>query len=293
MSSGGLWPPRQTRKTCWYVSVPFPLETHKKNQPPPPPPPAQGSFIRNGLTQAECELECVFSITAGSDNSATAIRITLLNVISNPRVYARLKHEIFEAVRQGRASSPVTMDEAKALDYLRAVMYEGLRMRAPTPGLFLKTVPPGGDHIDGKFIPAGVGVGTNSSAVLASRELFGDDADTFRPERFLEVGAGRRADMERDVEVVFGYGRWVCMGKNIVWLELYKVLFEVSLWVGEELREAGLTGHSCFATLTFSLSMRPSLGRRSRGRCGSSRTFGSWRRSRGRTIRRRGRIVCL
>lgn len=192
------------------------------------PPRAQGSFIRNGLTQAECELECVFSITAGSDNSATAIRITLLNVISNPRVYARLKHEIFDAVRHGRASNPVTMDEAKALDYLRTVMYEGLRMRAPTPGLFLKTVPPEGDHIDGKFIPAGVGVGTNSSAVLASRELFGEDADTFRPERFLEVSAGRRADMERDVEVVFGYGRWVCMGKNIVWLELYKVLFEVS-----------------------------------------------------------------
>jgi cytochrome P450 len=192
-------------------------------------------------------------------------------------VYARLKQEIFEAVRHGRASSPVTMDEAKALPYLRAVMYEGLRMRAPTPGLFLKAAPPEGDRIAGKFIPARVGVGTNSSAVLASRELFGDNADTFRPERFLEISTARRADMERDVEVVFGYGRWMCMGKNIVWLELYKVLFEVSLTGCGQTSHwgRGLTGHSCFATLTFSLSVRPSLGSRSRGRCGSSRTFGS------------------
>ncbi|KAK1833730.1 cytochrome P450 [Podospora conica] len=185
------------------------------------------SFIRNGFSQTECELECVFTITAGSDNTATSIRITLLNVISNPRVYLRLKREIAEAIREGRASNPVTIDEAKALPYLRAVMYEGLRMRAPTPGLFLKTVPPEGDRISGKSIPAGVGVGTNTSAVLASRELFGEDADAYRPERFLEVSDERRAEMERDVEVVFGYGRWVCMGKNIVWLELYKVLFEL------------------------------------------------------------------
>ncbi|KAK3362327.1 pisatin demethylase [Lasiosphaeria hispida] len=186
-----------------------------------------GAFIRNGLTQDECEHECIFLITAGADNSSTAIRCTLLHIISSPQVYLELKHEIFSAIREGRASNPITYEEARRIPYLQAVIYEGLRMRPPTPGLFLKAVPPEGDYIDGKFIPGGVGVGANVSAMLASKTLWGEDAALFRPGRFLEVSEEQREEMERNVELIFGYGRWMCIGKNVVWLELYKVYFEL------------------------------------------------------------------
>lgn len=56
---------------------------------------------------------------AGSDTTATAIRITMLYILSAPLVYHRLKREISEAVRDGRASSPIKQAEAKTLPYLQ------------------------------------------------------------------------------------------------------------------------------------------------------------------------------
>lgn len=101
-------------------------------------------------------------------------------------------------------------------------------MRPPAPGLYPKSVPPEGDVIHGKFIPGGTAIGMNTSAVMRSTDLFGADADLFRPERFMEADEATRAEMERNAELVFGYGRWMCAGKPVAFMELNKIFFEVS-----------------------------------------------------------------
>ena len=101
-------------------------------------------------------------------------------------------------------------------------------MRPPAPGLYPKAVPPEGDVIHGKFIPGGTAVGMNTSALMRSKAIFGQDADLFRPERFMKVDEATRAEMERTVELVFGYGRWMCAGKPVAFTELNKIYFEVS-----------------------------------------------------------------
>lgn len=64
--------------------------------------------------------------------------------------------------------------------------------------------------------------------------MFGADADIFRPERWLEdeeEGSGAEekvAEMRRVAELVFGYGRWGCAGKMLAFMELNKVIVEVS-----------------------------------------------------------------
>ena len=107
-------------------------------------------------------------------------------------------------------------------------------MRPPAPGLYAKQVPTGGDTLGGVFLPAGTAVGMNTSALLRSTTLFGEDADVFRPERFEQAkDADTRTEMERAVELIFGYGRWMCAGKPVAFMELNKVFFEVScasLW---------------------------------------------------------------
>ena len=96
---------------------------------------------------------------AGSDTTATAVRATLLFLITTPRVLWRLRAEIDEAVNSGSISNPIKDQEARALPYLQACIKEGLRMFPPVTGLVSKMVPPEGDTINGVFLPGGTDIG--------------------------------------------------------------------------------------------------------------------------------------
>jgi cytochrome P450 len=188
-----------------------------------------GAFIRHGVTQRECEIEVPFQIVAGSDTTATAIRGTMLHLAATRHAYVRLQQEIDAAVAEGRVSSPVTAEEGRKLEYLQAVIYEGLRMQIPFSGLIMKEVPPGGDKLeDGRWLPAGTRIAHNTLAVQRRRDIFGEDVDVFRPERWLGVDKERKQLMVQTTELVFGYGRWSCLGKPVAFIELNKVYVEVS-----------------------------------------------------------------
>ncbi|KAK1759048.1 Pisatin demethylase [Echria macrotheca] len=189
-----------------------------------------GSFIRHGLSQAQCNAEAMVQLIAGSDTTATAIRATLLHIITAPRVYSTLQSEIDAAISSGRICSStkiVTYAEALSLPYLQAVIYEGIRIWPPFTATPFKHVPEGGDTIDGKFVPAGTRIAPNTMAVMRDPVVFGSDVDEFRPERWLLEDGDRVAEMKRVVELVFGYGRWMCAGKHIAFLELNKVFVEL------------------------------------------------------------------
>jgi len=79
----------------------------------------KGSWIRHGVTQKECETEALLSFIAGSETTATSVILTLLYIISTPLIYQKLKEEINTAIREGRASSPITNAEARELPYLQ------------------------------------------------------------------------------------------------------------------------------------------------------------------------------
>lgn len=190
----------------------------------------QGSFERHGLTLRQCETEALLQIIAGSDTTATTIRCTMLYLMSTPHAYRALQAEIDAGIRAGKVSNPISNAEGNELPYLQAVILEGLRLHPPFTGTPFKVVPPGGETIDGKHVPAGTLVTPNFWATGRHRGVFGADADVFRPERWLEgagASAGERAEMRRVAELVFGYGRWGCAGKMIALMELNKVFVEV------------------------------------------------------------------
>lgn len=101
-------------------------------------------------------------------------------------------------------------------------------MRPPLLGFIPKVVPKGGATILGQYVPGGTAIGTNLSAITRSTKLFGPDAELYRPERLMELDDKRRKQMERDIELAFGYGQWMCVGKSIALMEINKVVFEVS-----------------------------------------------------------------
>lgn len=187
-----------------------------------------GSFIRHGLDQAEASRESLLNVVAGSDTTATTIRVMMLNLLSNPVAYRKLQKEIDDGIRLGNISSPITDAEARKLPYLQAAIKEGLRIKAPAAGPLFKVVPPEGDVIDGKFIPGGTQIGTSPFGIYQSKTTFGEDASLFRPERWLEADAATAAEMASVVDLVFSVGKYQCLGKPVAFMELNKIFVEVS-----------------------------------------------------------------
>ena len=195
------------------------------------------SFMRHGLSGNELRTEALEQIIAGSDTTATGIRVTLLHVMANPRVYVKLQREIDEAVREGNApphgDGVISATQAKRLPYLQAVIREALRVNPPVANIFSRDVPPGGDTVtvdgDQVYLPGGTCIGYAAYAMHQSKDIYGDDAVAFRPERWFGVDADRLRDMVSTNELIFGYGRFQCLGKNVAQLELGKLLFEVSI----------------------------------------------------------------
>lgn len=101
-------------------------------------------------------------------------------------------------------------------------------MQPPFSGLCMKSPPKGGDTINGMFIPEGTRVAHNVGGIIRRKDVFGDDPEIFRPERWLNVSPAKKLEMQQVTEMVFGYGRWACLGKPVALMELSKVLVEVS-----------------------------------------------------------------
>ncbi|KAK6224732.1 cytochrome P450 [Colletotrichum tabaci] len=186
-----------------------------------------GSFLTHGLTREEAEGETLVQIMAGSDTTATAIRTTMLYLMTSPSCYSKLAREVREAAQSGAISSPTTNSEAGNLRYLQAVIKEGLRVFPPVTGLMSTTVPKGGDFMHGMSIPEGTDIGWTAFGVLRCKEVYGADADVFRPERWLEAGEDQLKNMVAQWELVFKYGKWQCLGKTVALMELNKVFAEL------------------------------------------------------------------
>lgn len=194
------------------------------------------SFMRHGVVGDELRTEAAEQVLAGSDTTSSAISGVFLHLMANPRVQRKLQREIDEVVKSGdshmSATGIILHDRARQLPYLQAVIREGLRVRPPVVNLFSKDVPPGGDTVtvDGRsvHIPGGTCIGYSAGAMHHDKSLYGEDAQSFRPERWFEKDPEKLAAMTRTNDLIFGDGKWQCLGKPVAVIELGKITFEVS-----------------------------------------------------------------
>lgn len=198
-----------------------------------------GSFKQHGLGQEQLESETLTQITAGSDSSATALRMTLFHIVSSPNSLHRLLEELqtagFAAPSHANEDVGIISDsQARLLPYLQACIKEGLRLYPPVTGLLSKETPPDGDTIsvryaDGTtkdvFVPGGISIGWNSYSLMRSKYVFGEDAEIWCPERWLD---GKETQEQiQAVDMVFGYGRFGCLGRPVAMMELNKAIPEL------------------------------------------------------------------
>ena len=125
---------------------------------------------------------------AGSDSTASTMQSFFWHVLDSPRVYQAVLRELERAVNTGTipAEGNLSWNQAQNLPYFQACLKEAMRVR-PAVGLNItRLVPPEGAELDGHFFPGGTSVACNGWVLHRDKEVFGQDADDFRPERWLE-----------------------------------------------------------------------------------------------------------
>ena len=116
-------------------------------------------------------------------------------------------------IRAESSSHPAASNPASVLT---AVIKETMRLNAPFPTAFPRSITPGAEDAI-PDLPAPLAVGTLISAntyILGhSKDIWGEDAEDWKPERWL-LPERERKELE-DRFVVFSKGSRVCIGKEI------------------------------------------------------------------------------
>lgn len=148
----------------------------------------------------------------------------MLYITTSPHILSTLLAEI----ETFAPSSPISDAEARKMPYLQAIIKEALRIWPPVTGLGSKEVPKQGDTLNGLFVPGGTHVGYAVWGLFRSKEVWGEDANLFRPERWMIEDVARLKGMDAVWDLIFNHGKWQCLGKSVALIELNKVVVEVS-----------------------------------------------------------------
>ncbi|KAK2051346.1 cytochrome P450 [Colletotrichum caudatum] len=163
------------------------------------------------------------NLLAGSDTTGISLRAVVYYIIRTPRVYEKLTREIDEADKAGRLSRFVTYQESLQLPYFQVTIKEAMRVH-PAVGFPLERfVPINGAEACGYKLTAGTNVSISPPVVHMNKSVFGEDAQIFRPERWIEASVEQLKAMEQSF-LAFGHGSRTCIGKNISLMEMGKFI---------------------------------------------------------------------
>lgn len=168
-----------------------------------------------GLTHHEVTGEMWVAVIAGADSTAGGLRAVIYHLLKHPRVMAKLIAEVDQAFESGSLTHPVQHAQVITLPYLMAVCKEAARIWPSFQVTMPRYAPAQGLQLpNGFFVPEGYRVGMGPFVVQRDFELFGEDAETFRPERWLEADRERLRQMNTSM-LSFGAGTRTCTGQHV------------------------------------------------------------------------------
>ena len=173
-------------------------------------------------------------VFAGTGSTAAGLNAVLYEL----GTHHTWQNRVFEELRSLTPSSSqspwnLPYSDLSKLPNLRAVIKESLRLSPPFPSSFQREVSmnAGSVTIPGlpEALPPGTKIGTNHYVICRSRAVFGDDADEFCPERWLDLPENEQSKRMEDAWSVFGKGPRMCVGKDLAMMMLYKAIAAVRI----------------------------------------------------------------
>lgn len=175
------------------------------------------------MGREELTAEALTQLIAGSDTTSNSSCALLYHVARTPGVLGKLQKEMDGAVPDGVDVPEYEM--VRDLPYLQCVLNEALRYHS-TSGIGLpRQVPPDsqGVHLHGHYFPAGTVLSVPTYTMHHSKEIWGPDADDFRPERWENV-----TPRQKNAFIPFSAGPRACVGRNVAEMEMKLI---VATWV--------------------------------------------------------------
>ncbi|KAF5346112.1 hypothetical protein D9758_009956 [Tetrapyrgos nigripes] len=148
---------------------------------------------------------------AGHDTTHSTIAWFIFAAVHFPEIQVKAQQELDKVV--GRSRLPSFAD-FKHLPYILAIVKETLRWRPVAPlGVVHSSIED--DVYEGYFIPRGTLCMPNIWSMNRDPEVYGLDANTFRPERHLDPSTGDIKDPSDEGHVSYGFGYRDCVGRHL------------------------------------------------------------------------------
>ncbi|KAB5583597.1 cytochrome P450 [Coniochaeta sp. 2T2.1] len=156
---------------------------------------------------------------AGNGTTLSTALSFFANLSTRPDVQKRLVAEIQGA----NLSNPPKYSELVALPYLEACIKEAMRMYPAVTAPIPRVAPAGGVIIDGYEIPAGTNVDSNPYVVHRNPDIFDEDCEEYKPERWMAEDKEVRSVMQNNLLIWGGRSR-MCAGKDLAKFILIKAI---------------------------------------------------------------------
>ncbi|KAK6952320.1 hypothetical protein Daesc_006855 [Daldinia eschscholtzii] len=175
----------------------------------------------------ELRAESSLLIIAGFDTINISLSSIFFYLTGDPRRCQKLTREILTTFES--AEDIIHGPKLQGCSYLRACIDEGMRLTPAVPSEHARKVLAGGLNIRGEHYPAGTIVGTAPWASSRSRAVHGEDAEAFRPERWIVDESDGDTTEEKLAQYRSGFypflsGPYSCIGRHLAMMEMTLII---------------------------------------------------------------------
>nr|CAD1817273.1 unnamed protein product [Ananas comosus var. bracteatus] len=188
-------------------------------------------------------------LVAGRETTSSALTWFFWIVSTRPDVEKKIVEEI-RTVREmnSNSSEMFSFDELREMHYLHAAISETMRLYPPVP-IDRQSCTKDDTLPDGTFVGKGWFVTYNAYAMGRSKDIWGENCEEYKPERWLENGVFRPENPFR--YPVFHAGPRMCLGKEMAYIQM-KSIAACML----ERFQLGVVGKKSTPEHEFSLSLK-------------------------------------